>query len=83
MFVTDEKISEVAEDLMPIFRHGDLHSQTRLGKVAIHAKEALQDHGLPTRSSLCFVVAKIAMIFWREEISKVNQHLREIERIKQ
>jgi len=80
MFVTDEKISEVAEDLMPIFRHGDLHSQTRLGEVAIHAKEALQDHGLPTRSSLCFVVAKVAMMFWQEEILKVKQ---EIERIKQ
>lgn len=73
MFVTDEKIAEVAEDLMPLFEIGDLHSRTRIGKIAIHAKEALQEHGMPTRFSLCCVVAKVALMFWQEKILQTKK----------
>jgi len=72
MFVTDEKIAEVAEDLLPLFEVGDLHSRTKVGKIAIHAKEALQEHGLPTRFSLCCVVAKVALTTWQEQILKTK-----------
>jgi len=73
MFVTDQKIAEVAEDLLPLFEVGDLHSRTRVGKIAIHAKEALQEHGMPTRFSLCCVVAKVALAAWQEEILKTKK----------
>ena len=65
MFVTDKKIAEVAEDLLPLFEVGDLHSRTKVGKIAIHAKEALLEHGLPTRRSLCCVVANVALMTFR------------------
>tara|TARA_A100000172_G_C2998619_1_gene95483 strand:- start:452 stop:682 length:231 start_codon:yes stop_codon:yes gene_type:complete len=73
MFVTDKKIAEVAEELLPLFEVGDLHSRTKVGKIAIHAKEALQEHGLPTRFSLCCVVAKVALTAWQEEVLKTKQ----------
>ncbi len=73
MFVSDKKIAEVAEDLLPLFEVGDLHTQTRVGKIAIHAKEALLEHGLPTRFSLCCVVAKVALMTWQEEVLKTKQ----------
>ena len=73
MFVTDEKIAGVAEDLMPLFEIGDLHSRTKIGKIAIHAKEALREHGMPTRFSLCCVVAKVALMFWQEKILQTKK----------
>ena len=73
MFVTDKKIAEVAEDLLQLFEVGDLHSRTKVGKIAIHAKEALLEHGLPTRRSLCCVVAEVALMTWQEEVLKTKQ----------
>ena len=73
MFVDDRKIAEVAEDLLPLFEVGDLHSRTRVSAIAVHAREALQEHGLPTRFSLCCVVAKVALMAWQEDILKTKK----------
>lgn len=68
MFVTDEKIAEIAEEILPHFECGDLHSQSKTSEIARHAKEALADNGLPTRWSLCCVVARVAQMTWKEQV---------------
>jgi len=66
MFVTDEKIAEIADNLQSAFEVGSLHSQSSIREIAAHAAEELADNGLPTRKSLCFVVAKVALMNWIE-----------------
>ncbi len=73
MFVTDKKVAEIAEEILPHFEAGDLHSQSRTSEIARHAKEALAENGLPTRWSLCCTVAKVAQTAWREEIIKCKR----------
>lgn len=66
MFVTDKKIAEIADNLQSAFEVGSLHSQSSISKIAAHAADELADSGLPTRRSLCLVVAKVALATWTE-----------------
>ena len=66
MFVTDQKIAEMADNLQSAFEVGSLHSQSSIREIAAHAADELADNGLPTRKSLCFVVAKVALATWTE-----------------
>ena len=75
MFVTDQIISEVADGMLNNFEGGTLHSRSSIREIASHAKEELADRGLPTRKSLCFVVAKVALMAWQEEIHATKQRL--------
>ena len=68
MFITDQIIANVADEMQSTFEGGTLHSRSKIGVIARHAKEALADNGLPTRQSLCFVVAKVALMTWDETI---------------
>lgn len=67
MFITDDKITEIAQEMQSRFEF-DLHSQSSIKKIARVAQEELADRGLPTRKSLCFVVAKNALAIWQETI---------------
>ena len=71
MFVTNEKVSEIADNLLSNFEVGDLHSRSSLREIARHARDELADNGLPTRRSLCFVVAKVALANW---VGTVDAH---------
>ena len=64
MFVTDEKITQVARDLQPLFEVGALHSCSSIRDIVPHAGEELHAQGLPTRRSLAIVVAKLALAIW-------------------
>jgi len=66
MFVTDDKIAEIADNLQSAFEIGLLHSQSKISEIARHAADELADNGLPTRRSLCLVVAKVALATWAE-----------------
>lgn len=72
MFVTDQIIAEVADEMQSNFEVGSLHSQSSIGAIARVAQEQLADRGLPTRKSLCFVVAKVALNTWHETIHQVK-----------
>ena len=75
MFVTDKIISEVADGMLNNFESGSLHSRSSIREIASHAKEELADRGLPTRKSLCFVVAKVALMTWHETIHETKVQL--------
>ena len=75
MFVTDEKIAEVADEMQNLFEVGPLHSQSTIKQIAWKAKETLEDMGLPSRKSLCFVVAKVALMTWQETIHQTKVEL--------
>jgi hypothetical protein len=75
MFVTDQKIAEVADEMQSLFEVGSLHSQSKIGVIARHAEEALADNGLPTRKSLCLVVAKVALMTWHETIHQTKKEM--------
>tara|TARA_R110000787_G_C13205475_1_gene424524 strand:+ start:409 stop:639 length:231 start_codon:yes stop_codon:yes gene_type:complete len=75
MFVTDKIIANVADEMQSTFEGGTLHSRSKIGEIARHAKEALADNGLPTRQSLCFVVAKVALMTWQETVHGTKAQL--------
>lgn len=66
MFVTDQKIAEIADNMQSAFEVGSLHSHSSINTIAEHAADELADNGLPTRPSLCLVVAKVALAAWIE-----------------
>ena len=76
MFVSDEKVNEVAEELLVRFEVGDLHSQTSTGAVARRAMELLADNGLPRRQSLAFVIAKKAQAAWHEQVHQTVKQIK-------
>ena len=73
MFVSDKIVKEIALELQPAFEHGNLYSRSSIREIAHHAREELATRKLPTRKSLCFVVAKLALALWHETIQKTNQ----------
>lgn len=75
MFVTNAKIAKVAEQMQPLFEIGSLHSRSRIGEIARHAADELADAGLPTRRSLCFTVANVALATWQETIAQTRATL--------
>ena len=75
MFVTDQKIAEIADEMQSLFEVGDLHTQSSAKAIAWKAKEALADNGFPTRQSLCFVVAKAALMTWQETVHQTKVSL--------
>ncbi len=70
-FVTDEQIDEVANDLQSSFEIGNLHSMSSIKEIVPEARAALADAGFPDRASLAVVVAKVALMKWRETIHNV------------
>jgi hypothetical protein len=70
MFVTEEQIDAVANELQSSFEVGNLHSQSTIKQILPSAKEALIDAGFPNRSSLAVVVSKIALMKWQSTVSK-------------
>tara|TARA_R110002072_G_scaffold90873_1_gene203107 strand:+ start:566 stop:796 length:231 start_codon:yes stop_codon:yes gene_type:complete len=75
MFVTDQIIAEVADEMQNLFEVGDLHTRSSVKSIAWKAKDALADNGLPTRLSLCFVVAKTALMTWQETVHQTKTEL--------
>jgi len=75
MFVTDEKVNEVAEELLYQFEVGELHSRCSTGTVARAAMEVLADNGLPLRQSLAFVIAKKAQAAWIEQVHQTAKQI--------
>ena len=67
MYVTNEKIAEIADNMQPYFELS-LHSESSLREISAVAAEELANNGLPTRKSLCIVVAKVALNTWIERI---------------
>ena len=45
MFVTDQIIANVADEMQSTFEGGTLHSRSKIGEIARHAKEALAEAG--------------------------------------
>tara|TARA_R100001510_G_C7651400_1_gene209057 strand:- start:1417 stop:1650 length:234 start_codon:yes stop_codon:yes gene_type:complete len=77
MFVNNQTVKEIAIAIQPAFEVGALYSRSSIREVAQHAREELADRRLPTRKSLCFVVAKLALALWQETIEKTNQSIGE------
>jgi len=75
MFVSDEIVSEIADDMQSSFEHGDLFSQSPIHVIARTAREHLADRGLPTRKSLSFVIAKLALATFQETIHQTKGEL--------
>lgn len=75
MFVTNAQIEKVADQMQPLFEIGSLHSRSRIGEIARHAAGELADAGLPTRRTLCFVVANVALATWQETIAQTRATL--------
>ena len=75
MLVTDKKIAEIASNLQSEFEVGSLHSHSSISEIASHAADELADNGLPTRRSLCLVVAKVALATWIETIMQTKSEL--------
>jgi hypothetical protein len=75
MFVTDEQIQTVADDMQGEFEIGSLHSMSTIKQIVPFAADALADAGFPTRSSLCIVVAKVALMRWLETIHDTKRKL--------
>ena len=73
MFVSDKIIKEIALELQPAFEHGNLYSRSSIREIAQHAREALASRKLPTRKSLSFVIAKLALSVWDETIINTKQ----------
>ena len=74
MYVTNEQIIKVAQEMQSYFEF-DLHSKSSIEAIARIAQEELAERGLPTRKSLCFVVAKNALTIWQETIHQTKQIL--------
>ena len=81
MFVTDQIIAEVADEMQSLFEVGSLHSRSKIGEIARHAKEALAENGLPTRKSLSVVVAKTALMTWQETVDQSQDLMKNVNRI--
>ena len=73
MYVTPNQIAEIADNMQPLFEIGSLHSRSRIGEIARHAAGELADAGLPTRRSLCFTVASVALATWQETIAQTRK----------
>ena len=72
-WVSDERLFEIAEDMQVLFEVGNLHSRSTSGDVAAKAREYLADEGLPTKRSVCFLVAKYASLLWLGKIEEVKK----------
>ena len=77
MFVNNKTVKEIALAIQPAFEFGNLYSRSSIREIAQHAREELAERKLPTRKSLCFVVAKLALALWHETIQKTNQAIGE------
>ena len=75
MFITNDRLLDVADGMQWRFDIGNLHSRSSLREVASEAQEELRDLGLPTRQSLAFVVAKMAIAQWHETIVSTRAEL--------
>ena len=75
MYVKPKQIAEIADRMQPLFEIGPLNSQSRIGEIARHAADELADAGLPTRRSLCFTVANVALMTWQENITQTRKAL--------
>ncbi len=71
-FVTEQVINDIADELQSSFECGSLHSKSSIPEIGFRARDELADRGLPTRPSLCIVIAKIALMTWRESIHQVK-----------
>ena len=76
MFVTEDQVMEIAQDLQSDFLHGNLHSQSSIPSIAQRAREELADRNLPTRKSLCFVIAKQAQLMFHGNVLSVKRELK-------
>ena len=76
MFLTTDHIESVATDLLPSFEVGNLNTRTPRRVVAAAAREALADRHLPTRRSLCYVVADVARVMWRATVIDTHRMMR-------
>lgn len=75
MFVTEEKVNELAEELLYQFEVGELHSRCSTGTVARAAMEVLADNGLPRRKNLAFLIAKKAQAAWIEQVHQTAKQI--------
>ena len=75
MFVSDKTIAEIASDMQSRFEF-DLHSRSSISEVARAAREELADRGLPTRKSLSFVIAKVALMTWQSTVFETKNCLK-------
>ena len=74
VFVSDDTINEIADDMQSAF-HFTLHSQSRIAEIVPVAREQLADRGLPTRASLCVVIAKRALMRFRATVEITHMAL--------
>ena len=72
MFVSHETICDIADDMQSSFEFS-LHSQSSMNEIARVAREHLQERGLPTRASLCRVIAQVARVQWLASCSTVQR----------
>jgi hypothetical protein len=76
MFVTQNQIEEIAEDMHRNTFGFSLFSQSSIKEIANVAQERLADRGLPTRRSLAIVIAKLALALWHETILQTKKEIK-------
>ncbi len=74
VFVSEDTINEIADDMQSAF-HFTLHSQSTIAEIVPEAEEQLAARGLPTRASLCVVIAKRALMRFRATVEATNMAL--------
>jgi hypothetical protein len=77
MFVTENQIAEIAEDMHRNAFGWSLFSQSSIREIADVAQERLADLGLPTRRSLAIAIAKTSLALWHETIHQTKLELSE------
>jgi len=74
-YVSTERLMEIAGDMQSCFLVGHLHSRSSKNEIALAAKQYLQDDGLPSRPSVCYLVANYARLIWLGQIQQVKNEL--------
>ena len=73
-FISDDTVDEIAEDMQGSF-HTVLHSQSTIPQIAFWVRREMEDRGLPTRKSLCFLIARRALLKWHLTIQETHMAL--------
>ena len=71
MFITPEKIEEISNELLIHFEH-NLTSVSRLPEIAETVQQHMADNNLPTRFSLCLVIAKVMKAKWSNRVLRTK-----------
>ena len=71
MFITPQKIEDISNELLINFEFS-LTSVSKLTEIADIVQQHMADNNLPTRFSLCLVIAKVMKAKWANRTLKTK-----------